>query len=89
MLPSALLPLDSGPETAAWRARPRMFCELLLNGLRAMRVTEAPADALWPEPLPRRPGGAQRARFVDLPGGTVLRQPAASERWGWGQGRCG
>lgn len=78
---TALPPLDSGPEPSAWHARLRTFCELLLTGLRAASVKDAPADALWPEQEPRRPGGKERARFVDLPGGTVLRQPAASERW--------
>ncbi|HET6598404.1 MAG TPA: hypothetical protein VFG60_00460 [Burkholderiaceae bacterium] len=81
MSSSALPPLASGPETSAWRTRLRTFRELLSTGLRAVCIKDAPADALCPEQEPRRPGSTQRARFVDLPGGTVLRQPTASERW--------
>jgi hypothetical protein len=77
---TALPPLDPGPETSAWRARLRLFGELLLTGSRATCVKAAPAGALWPEPAPRRSGGAEHARFIDLPGGTVLRQPAGPER---------
>ena len=85
---TALPPLASGPEASAWRVRLRRFRELLRAGLRATCARETPVDTLWLEPEPRRSCGAERARFIDLPGGTVLRQPDASERWERGQGRC-